>query len=291
MNLREINEMRKKSLNAQILVFVAITLIFLGMAYLMFSMGMMSFPLMIIAFVGMVILVIYSSRFTTPYVAKYKEWLRKEAIEEYFTVNEYLPDSGFSKDMVSSTYLAPMGNVFKSSDLLVGDYNGCKFERSELLIQDETSDGETTTTTTLFSGSWTIIEYPKSISSYLHISERKWFSSKPGGLFSSAPRTSKVKFESISFNEKFTVYAEDEKEAFYIVNPAFMEKITELERRVEGDMVIGFIDNKIHILFGNRNNVFTPSVLREVTERDLVPVRNEMQIIVDIIELLKLNDE
>ena len=290
MNLREINEMRKKSLNIQILVFTAIVLLFLGMAYSMFSMGVAVFPLMIIAFVVVVILVIYSSKFTAPYVAKYKEWLRKEAIEEYFTVNEYFPDSGFSKDMVSSTYLAPMGDVFKSSDLLVGDYNGCKFERCELLIQDETSDGETTTTTTLFSGSWTIIEYPKSISSYLYISERKWFSSNPEGLFSAVLKTSKVKFESASFNEKFTVYAEDEKEAFYIVNPVFMEKLTELEQRVEGDMVIGFIDNKIHILFGNRDNVFTPNIFREVTEGDLVQVRNEMQIIVDIIELLKLND-
>ena len=52
-------------------------------------------------------------------------------------------------------------------------------------------------------------------------------------------------------------YAEDERDAFYVLNPSFMERIIELKNAVEGRIIIGIVDNKIHILCGDEKNAWS----------------------------------
>jgi hypothetical protein len=110
--------------------------------------------------------------------------------------------------------------------------------------------------------------------------------SKPGGIFSDAPKTSKVLFEDIEFNEKFVVYAQNEHDAFYVLSPQFIEKIKKLESENDGRLIIGIIDNKIHILLDNRQNILEPSIIDDISEADYVKIENEMKTVIEIMKSL-----
>lgn len=223
------------------------------------------------------------------YRQKFKEMVCRGEMEKLFDVEIYHPDHGFSEEMVKSTYFIPSGNRFHSDDYLKGKYHGISFERSDVCMQDVRSNGKSTTTVTLFKGTWMIFDLPKPISSYLLLREREFLSNKkPGGFFSNAPKTNKVTFEDIDFNEKFDVYAQDEHDAFYLLTPHFMERLKQTEASHEGRFSMGIIHQKLHILFSTNKNLLEPPVMTEVSEETFKEIRNQLYQIITIIEELGL---
>ena len=256
------------------------------------NMGAFFGPFIIVVIIVFAAVLIYNSMYKD-YRAKYKEVICRTVLEQMFDVEEFSPDKGFSEDFVENTFLVQRGNRFSSDDYVRGKYNGYSFERSDILVQEEVSDGENGSTTyTYFHGNWTIFEFPKSFSKYLMMKERElFFTSGPsGGLFSGKPKTHKVKFESIEFNEIFAVFAEDEHEAFYLLSPVFMERFMELKKRTEGKMTVGFIDNKLHILFDTGTNQMEPRLFTPVSEEDMRSIEVQMSIIGEIVDLFRLNE-
>ena len=226
------------------------------------------------------------------YRVEYKNAICKMVLEKMFDVEEFDPIKGFSKSFVENTYLVEKGNKFSSDDYVRGKYNGYSFERSDILVQEETSDGESTSTVTYFEGNWTIFEFPKKFSNYLMLREKGlFFTSGPsGGFFSEKPSTQRVKFESIEFNEMFATFAQDEHEAFYLLSPPLMEKIMELKKSSAGELTIGFIDNKLHILFNTGENHMEPRLFTSVDENDIKRIEEEMSIVGKIVDLFRLNE-
>ena len=241
---------------------------------------------------GMVGLIVVSATTGSKYKLAYKESICKGVIAKIFDVEEYRPNEGFEREFIKDTYLSPMGNRFYSDDYIRGNYQGVVFERSDVCIQNVTSNGKTTTTVTYFQGSWTVFTFPKKISTYLMIREKEFLSGgRPGGIFSNAPKTDKVLFEDVAFNEAFDVYAEDEHDAFYVLTPQMIERIKGLEALIDGRMTIGIVNEKLHILFNNGKNALEPSLFREISEEDYQLVEQEMQKIVDIMHCLQLLKE
>ena len=70
-----------------------------------------------------------------------------------------------------------------------------------------------------------------------------------------------------------------------------MEKIKELEYMEDGRLIIGIKDERVHVLFDNRNNAMEPSVWREVNEEDFKSVENEMRKIIRVMDILGLISE
>jgi len=294
MSLKEINKLRIRTLLGNIL-----TIGCFGATFVLFFTNIDSpnaeYAILTLIFgmiIAIAVIILVENKLKAPYLLKYKEWVRKEVLEEMFQIDTYNPTEGFEQGFVESTFFIPRGNIFISDDYIKGSYNDCPFERSDVVVQRRQRTGKTTTTITYFRGSWTVLEYPKQISKYLFISEVDLFSASApsGGFLQDIPKTHKVKFEDIGFNENFRVFAEDEHEAFYVLNPPFIEKIMELESKIEGRMMIGFINNKIHILFDSGTNQMEPSVFFEVTEDSVKKAREEMQVIVDIVETLRLHE-
>ena len=278
--MQELNTMRKQAFMGSAIGFGCILI-----GFLMFmgnpGVGMFLF------IGGMVVLIVVSATIGKNFTRAYKEVVCKDVIEKIFDVEEYMPEVGFDEDFVRSTYLISTGNRYSSDDYIRGYYQGCDFMRSDVCMQDVRHSGKTTTTVTLFKGSWTVISFPKKISSYLMIREKEFLSGgRPGGIFSNAPYTEKVKFEDIDFNNRFEVYAEDEHDAFYVLTPQMIERIKELEFMEDGRMTIGIIDQKVHVLFDNGQNAMEPSLWNEVSEKDFERIEDEMRKIVQIMELL-----
>ena len=283
--MQELNRLRINSLIGNC---VGIGLFVLGMVSLMF------FPTggIVFCFTGVLVVIWVNVTVGRKFKKMYKEMICKEVIANMFSVNEYDPDKGFDREFVKGSYLIPMGNRFFSDDYLCGSYRDVSFERSDICMQNVTSNGKTTTTVTYFQGSWTVFTFPKKISTYLMIREKEFLSGgRPGGIFSNAPQTEKVKFEDIIFNGKFDVYAEDEHDAFYVITPQFMERIKYLENKFDGRMIIGIMNQKVHILFDTRRNSLEPSIFRNVTEQDFELVKCEMAKIIEIMNCLDLIKE
>lgn len=281
--MEKLNQIRIQALLGKVAGFIFILIGFLS--FLTFS-----FSGMIFFLIGIIILVTVAEPLNKKYKSIYKATICKEVVEKMFDVQDYQPDNGFSKEFVKNTYLIPYGNTYSSDDYIRGSYQQIQFERSDVCMQNVVSDGKNTTTTTLFKGSWTVLTYPKKITSYLMIREKKFLSdSKPGGLFSNAPATEKVRFEDIDFNQNFDVFAQDQHDAFYVLTPHFIERIKKLEAETEGRMTIGIVDQKVHVLFDTGLNIMEPSLLKPVSEEDYHVVWQEIKIIKDIIDILELS--
>lgn len=281
--MNELNKLRK---NALIATCISGGCLVLGLFLFLFipQIGMFIFLFNIF------FLAVVTNKLKKQFVHSYKEKVCKKVIEEQFDVEIYNPEYGFSKEFVKNTSFISNGNQYSSDDYISGNYQGIHFERSDVCMQDRRKNGKTTTTVTLFHGSWTVFTFPKQVSTYILIREKEFLSNgKPGGIFSNAPHTEKVKFEDIDFNKHFEVYAQDEHDAFYVCTPHFIEKIKTLESRYEGRLTIGIMENKVHILLDNGENAMEPSLFREVSEADFTEIENEMNHIIEIIDLLNLN--
>jgi len=303
MQTDELNRLRLKTVAVigvmGVLLFGSIIFIFSSIVSSMFdpfssfdTEAFSPFAAFIVTVIMMVITITAGSYAYRHYRIEYKNAVCRMVLEKMFDVEEFDPVKGFSKSFVQNTYLVRRGNKFSSDDYVRGKYKGYSFERSDILVQEETSDGESSSTVTYFEGNWTVFEFPKKFSNYLMLKEKGlFFTSGPsGGIFSEKPSTQRVKFESIEFNEMFATFAQDEHEAFYLLSPPLMEKIMELKKSSAGELTIGFINNKLHILFNTGENHMEPRLFTSVDENDIKRIEEEMSMVGRIVDLFRLNE-
>lgn len=97
----------------------------------------------------------------------------------------YQPEYGFPRQQIAQTGLMMMGNIYKSEDYIRGTYNNVAFERSDVLIQDESSDSDGhSSTTTYLRGRWMIFESNKNFEADLQIIQQGFgYAKKRTGIF------------------------------------------------------------------------------------------------------------
>lgn len=71
-----------------------------------------------------------------------------------------------------------------------------------------------------------------------------------------------VELENDVFNRKFVVYSTDQVEARYILTPALMERIAELNQRSSNTISLSFINASMYIAFPLVNNYFEAPIFR-----------------------------
>ncbi len=275
--LQRLNEKRKKAMMRRLMI---IPMILIGMFSFLSSPGL---GMMII--LGGAILMGFVAN-DQNYAKEYKEILVRSVFEYYFTDIE-MREKGFDYEFVKETRLIPCGNTYHSDDQISGMYHGLHFTRSDVRMQEVTHHNKTTTTTTYFSGSWMVFDFPKSFTSYLCVKEKTFSGGNPGGLFSSIER---FKMENEQFNKTYHVYGSSQHEAFYILTPHFMERLLKLNDQFYGDLCIGFIENQIHVLINDHENLFEPPIFREITENEIHEIEKQVRVVVRIIDLLNLVD-
>ncbi len=99
-----------------------------------------------------------------------------------------------------------------------------------------------------------------------------------------------VQLENEYFNKKFVIYATDQIEARYILTPAMMERISDLNERSAYCVSLSFINSSLYIAFPLNNNYFEPPVFKTLLKPDLLT--EDMGILtfmLAIIEELDLN--
>ena len=246
-------------------------------------------PVIIIGF----ILIFVSSGYESRYTEAVKATFVLECLHKLFEQVQFDSTDGFQKNYIRDKELVKMGNIYHSNDLISASYKEIPFQMADILIQDESTDSEGhTQTTTLFKGQWFIFQFNKNFTGYLQLRDREnrlFRNGKPYNIFSSRENTKRIEFENDEFNNVFTSYASDDHEAFYLITPHFMEKLLHLKKQMDGELLIGFIDNQLHIAHNSNRDFFEPSLWKEIGEDYINDVKEDLRVITSIVDELDLS--
>jgi len=279
-------ESKRKSITIKCNIAIAIAVVSLVSV---FWVGLFSIPVLIAD------LVFYLADIY-PGIKEYRKYCKnivvKSALEDVFEELEYDFSGGIPEEKIKELEMMCLGNRYYTNDLIKGSYRGVHFEQADVKIQNVTSNGKHTSTTTYFEGRWIILDFNKNFRSDLMIRESDFsYAKKTGGFFSDKEKMQKINFEDIQFNKMFSVYAVDPHEAFYIVTPRFMQMITEVNESIKGSMLFCFCQNKLHIGLNNGKDafeipLFKPLDVSEITAK----TQADAKIVTDFIDELSLNE-
>ena len=285
MIMQELERTRKETIT---ILVASIATIVVGFSFLIRFLGW-GILIIISGFAALIVCAVRNGK----YKKRVKEELAIAVLQQHYDHVTLDVKSGFSHEYIRSTEMLGLGNIYSSNDLLKGGYKGVDFEQADLLIQQQTSTGKSTVTVTLFKGQYRIFEFNKNFTSYLQIRDKEGAlfgkNAKPYQFFTQREKTTHLKLENKEFNGIFDVYASDAHEAFYILTPHFMEKIMELNTLMDCTIVIGFIDNRMHMASYTNQDLFEPSLFSQINEEYLKKIEQEAEIIKQIIDELDLS--
>ena len=228
------------------------------------------------------------------YKKAYKDFFVKRSLENTFTDLKYLPDQGISRSVIANTGMMDMGDVYSSNDYIEGKYKDINFIQSDVHIEEEhtttDSDGNTHTYyVTIFMGRWMIFDFNKEFKANVQVCEKGFGNNR----FYSKVKFEKVMMESLEFNKKFAVYAQNAHDAFYILTPSLMEKIQKLEERNDGRLLLCFINNQLHVgLYDSKDSFEPSSCFKKIDEaEELKRMSTDIEQITMFVDELNLDND
>ncbi len=228
----------------------------------------------------------------------YKEYFVLKALKQNFTDVIYKPEAGVSKKAITDTGVIHMGDKFTSNDYISGKYKGVKFRQSDVEMEKERhiyipgkdDISKLTYYVTLFKGRWMIFDFNKNFKANVCVYENGFLNKKINSIFSPV-KYKKVDLESREFNKDFNVYAVNEEEAFYIITPHFMEKISKLNDVCSGKLILCFINNQLHVGLYNGDDSFeAPSYFRIFSKKSAIKsINKDIKLITMFVDELGLD--
>lgn len=228
------------------------------------------------------------------YKKAYKSYFIYQQLNKIFTDLQYNHEQGLDKNLLKESGIIYTGDIYKSNDLVKAKYKNVKFLQADVEIIDEDrkkdEDGKTEIEyDTVFKGRYLIFDFPKKFDFKMAISFHGY-----GGFYIN-PKTGRglnmIKTESPEFNKRFLVYAEDGFEAFYILDPIFLDKLEKLGAKYDNNLALYFSDSKLYIGLNDGGDSFEPpspdAPINEQAEK--AKVINDMKLITDLVDNLKLS--
>ncbi len=223
---------------------------------------------------------------------RFKATFVETPFREAFSPIVYQGEKGIEQEVIKETGIMCLGNLYTSNDYIQGYYKDVKFERADIKIQQHVSTGKTSYTVTYLHGRWLIFEFNKEFHFDLQIVGNKFPNAhKKSSFFTeSEERRYRIKLEDMDFNDMFDVFCQDDHEAYYILTPHFMSMLKDLQKNMDGSIMFGFVENKLHVAIHNNKDAMEPKIFDEI---DFGAVKEEAQkeikIIMNIIDGLGLD--
>lgn len=274
---------RKKAMIFYILMIIPFIVAFVAMFLTIFGDSSIAFFILFISILIFCIFFGFGYKFFNDYKKYYKQNFVKIALEGMFDDLVYEPKNCISKSVIESTHIIRRGNTFSGDDFISASYHGVPFVHSDITIQQVTSNGKNTTTTTYFKGKWMAFDFNKDFSEYVIIAEKK------GGAIIDKKTNNKVEMESVEFNNKFKVYATDDHTAFYLITPQFLTSLEKLRDNTKGQLLLAFINGKLHIALHTNKNSLEPKIFSKVDAKVINSIRDELKVITDFLDALAVD--
>ena len=249
--------------------------------------GMMYFLVLVTVVLG-VGAFIRMSAYSKEYKALYKLTFVTGILGELFDDVFYDWEHGFTTEAVREFGLVKLGNRFHTEDYLSASYKGIHFTQADVRIQYHSSSGKSSHTTTYFSGRMFVFDNPlKKVFSVQVFSDNfRYRAGNPNGF-----KMNKIELESVAFNKAFDVKAVQDIDAFYMLTPQMIERLTMI-RNQYGNLGVHFSGDKIFVGINCGLKAFDGSITRKIdynTERE--QARQDSLVIINLIETLKLMSE
>lgn len=200
-----------------------------------------------------------------------------KTIDESLQINytSGLPESTF----VYSQLFSREPDRYRSEDLVWGTAGKTKFSFSELHAEyktvTQTKNGRQEHWHTILKGIVFNADFNKHFNGVTIVRPRDmgaalgaWIS-KAMPIFSSSGREL-VQLENPEFEKEFVTYSTDQVEARYILTPAMMERLYELNKRCSYTISISFVDSSVFIAFPLSKDYFEPPVHKSLLDPDVL---------------------
>lgn len=287
-----LEKLRKKALFSAL---ICILCFFLGL----FSFFLISPLGILLTLIAVLLFIFRVNKIERTYVNEYKQSLVRTSLNEIFSDVSFFPENGISWETVKDTQMMYMGDHFTSNDLITAKYNGIPFTQSDVHIQEEHSDSDGHTYyTTVFKGRWMIFEFNKELYRNLQIISKGFTGGrKKGGflsnLFSSKnEKYEKISFENEAFNRTFSVYGQNQQEAFYVLTPHIMESLLRLQSASRAPLMLMFVNGALHVASQTGKDAFEPSLFRNTdVARDKQSIIADIRVITSFADALKLEND
>lgn len=250
---------------------------------------------MFVAIFAFVIITIVSRKEASAYRSAYKAYFVEKNLQKIFTDLNYNHEAGLHRAVLGATGMVNTGDVYSSNDLTTGKYKDVAFTQADVHIQNEYTDSDGDTHyVTIFKGRFMIFEFPKKFNFRLEVVEKGFGANRiPGKNSTTGREFKKIELESSEFNRAFKTYTEDGFEAFYLLDPAFIDNILDLANQYKGKILLGFINNQLLVgLKDNKDAFEPPSVFKELDEQtETAKIANDINLITNFVDTLKLNNK
>jgi len=186
---------------------------------------------------------------------------------------------------------------YKTEDLVTGCADRTRFYFAEVHAEyktvTQTKNGTRTEWHDIFRGIIFAADFNKNFNG-VTIVRPKGFANALGAWFSknvfSFGGNDVVKLENSDFDKTFITYGSDQVEARYILTPALMERILNLNHQTKYDISLSFIESRMYIAFPLNRNYFEAPVFKslinaEALNNDITTIK----FMYDIVRELDLN--
>lgn len=223
----------------------------------------------------------------------YKAYFVTQSLAKTFTNLKHSHQQGLDKNLLRATGMINTGDVYNSNDLVMASYKDVKFAQADVHIKEEREDSDGDTYyTTIFKGRFMIFEFPKKFNFKLELIGKGFHAYMiPRGNSQTGRKMQKIETESIDFNRHFRICAEDGFEAFYLLDPAMIEKIENISSRHGYNILFGFVDNTLLVALNDGKDSFEPPRPNRPIdeEKEQQKISADIKTITDFVDQLSLD--
>ena len=240
-----------------------------------------------------IVVAIATRKEAAEYKKTYKAYFVEQNLAKTFTNLQYQHEAGLNKQVLAATQMINTGDRYSSNDLTMGKYKNVNFTQADVHIEEEYTDSDGGTHyTTIFRGRFMIFEFPKRFNFKLEVVSKFFGVGKvPGRNPQTGRKFEKFEVESIDFNKKFKIYAEDGFETFYLLDPSFILKIEKVSAEYDKKMIFCFVDNKLYVGINEGKDSFEPPrPSKPIDEQlEIEKVSHDIKVITDFVDELSLD--
>ncbi len=233
-----------------------------------------------VAFVGIpvaIVMVILIVNNTSKFKVKVKDSIVPGMIKNLLGEDAvYEKENGLSLDDALAIGIYRYPDRYNLSDYIGACYNGVPYEMCDVTLEERhvTHDSKGNRHVhydTYYKGRVIKIDFQRSLDFVVKIIEGRHFS-----LFERDFQ--KVETEVIEFNDKFDVFSTNKEKAFYLLTPALIRKMLELEAMYRGSMNFYIDGNYFYVYINDSIDALEVSVSTPIDSKTLDVIRSQIEI-------------
>ena len=256
---------------------LTLLIIFLLIFLTIFSPGMAGFALVTITIINLV----FGSKKRNSQKA-IKAELFSDLIKTIYDTFEYTADSNIDSVEFSDSKLCKnYYDYFNGQDGISGIVKNNQVKISKLLATQREKKGDTT----VFNGVLVIVEcFIKFENEVIIVSDV--FDKKRIFKNSNVP-IDKVDLENSEFEKIFDVFSDNQIYARRILTLAYMEKLVEISKKINKQINLSFIDNKMYIAVENMEIIPNSKLFNNIKGMSIEEIENSLNNIQEIVDIIK----